>query len=124
MTPDNEIPEVWAGHINLNSDRLDESEAFMLEVGMRPIFKRDDTVILELPAGTHLVIHKVDSVTPGEASFDLMVNDLDTIHARLTKAGLNPSEIGPVPAHRAFTLTEPAGNVITVFDSHNSEFPV
>ena len=124
MTPDDEIPEVWAGHINMDTDKLDATEAFMLEVGMRPIFKRDDTVILELRAGTHLVLHKVDSVTPGDASFDLMVEDLDASHARMKAAGLNPSDIGNVPAHRAFTLTEPAGNVITVFDSRNSEYPV
>jgi hypothetical protein len=119
-----EKPEMWAGHVNMDTDKIAESEAFMLAVGMRPLFRRDDTIILEMRAGTHLVISLVDKVDPGEAKFDLMVEDLDATHARLTEAGLNPSEIGPVPAHRAFTLTEPAGNIITVFDSHNSEFPV
>ena len=124
MTPDNEKPELWAGHINMDTDKLDESEAFMLEAGMRLIFKRDDTVILEMRAGTHLVLSLVDKVEPGPANFDFMVEDLDATHARMKKAGLNPTEIGPVPAHQAFTITEPAGHVITVFDSHNSEFPV
>ncbi|TDI60176.1 MAG: glyoxalase/bleomycin resistance/dioxygenase family protein [Alphaproteobacteria bacterium] len=124
MDLETEKPVMWAGHVNMSTDKIDESEAFMLAVGMRPLFRRDDTVILEMRAGTHLVISLVDKVEPGPAAFDLMVEDLDAFHARLTDAGLNPSEIGPVPAHQAFTLTEPAGNVITVFDSHNSEFPV
>ena len=124
MTPDDEIPAVWAGHINMDTDQLRASADFFLEVGMRPVFENEIRVILELRAGTHLVLSQVEDFQPGPVSFDLMVEDLDATHARFTDAGLNPGPIGNVPAHRAFDLTEPAGNTVTVFDSHNTEFPV
>ena len=123
-TPDDQRPEVWVGHIVLPTDRLEESEAYLRAVGMRPILKNERLAILELRAGTHLLLRTGDEFEPGDAPFDLMVDDIDASHARMRALGLNPSEIADGRIHRSFTLTEPAGHRITVNSSHNSGLPV
>ncbi len=123
-TPDDERPEVWIGHIVLPTDRLEESEAYLRAVGMRPILKNESLAILELRAGTHLLLEKSDEVEPRDAPFDLMVDDIDAAHARMQALGLAPSEIRDGRVHRSFTLNEPAGHRITVNSSHASGLPV
>ena len=123
-TPDDERPEVWIGHIVLPTDRLEESEAYLRAVGMRPILKNESLAILELRAGTHLLLEKSDAVEPRDAPFDLMVDDIDAAHARMQALGLAPSEIRDGRVHRSFTLNEPAGHRITVNSSHASGLPV
>ena len=117
-------PDVWLGHISMTTSDLDASEAFMIAVGMRPLFHFEKRAILELRAGTHLIIEEVEGFSPGPADFDLMVDDLPATHARLTEAGLAPSPIKEGKVHDSFVLTDPSGTTITVNDSHNSEFPV
>ncbi len=123
-TPEDQRPEVWIGHIVLQTDRLEESEAYLRAVGMRPILRKESLAILELRAGTHLLLRSSDEVEAGDAPFDLMVDDIDAAHARMRALGLEPSEIADGRIHRSFTLTEPAGHRITVNSSHNSGLPV
>jgi hypothetical protein len=61
-----------------------------------------------------------DSVGPGDAAFDLMVDDLQATHRRYTSLGLAPSPIEARPTidHEVFTVREPSGHVITVFSTH------
>ena len=75
--------------------------------------------------GTHLILMRRDQVVAGDASFDLMVDDLHAAHRRFAALGLDPSPIEARPAidHEVFTVREPAGNVITVFSSHASGKP-
>jgi hypothetical protein len=117
-------PPLWVGHIHMESDRLDESHDFMIRLGMRPLFKNENVGVLELRAGTHLVLSRQESVEATEASFDLMVEDLDATHDRLADLGLSPSEISEGRIHRSFTVREPSGHVITFNSSHNSDHPV
>ena len=124
MDPADARPPVWVGHISLTTDRLAESHDFMVQLGMRPIVKRDDFAVLELRAGTHLVLAARDEIEPGNAPFDLMVEDLDATHERLTELGLSPSEIASGRIHRSFTVRDPCGHVITFNSSHVSEEPV
>ncbi len=65
-------------------------------------------------------------VVPGDAPFDLMVDDLYATHNLFTSLGLSPTPIEARPAidHEVFRLREPAGHVITVFSSHVSGNPV
>jgi len=112
------------GHIALSTDKLDASHAFMLALGMRPIARGEDFAVLELRAGTHLVLLRQEEVTPGPASFDLMVEDLDATHARLTAQGLAPSQISEGRIHRSFNVTDPCGHAITFNSSHVSDQPV
>ena len=117
-------PPVWVGHISLTTDRLSESHRFMVDLGMRPIAKGDDFAVLELRAGTHLVLVARDAVEPGAAPFDLMVEDLDATHRRLSGLGMSPSEISEGRIHRSFSVADPSGQVITFNSSHVSDRPV
>jgi catechol 2,3-dioxygenase-like lactoylglutathione lyase family enzyme len=112
------------GHISLTTDRLDESHQFMLALGMRSIARGDDFAVLELRAGTHLVLVRRDEITADAAPFDLMVEDLHATHARFSELGLQPSEISEGRIHRSFTVRDPGGLTITFNSSHVSDQPV
>jgi len=124
MTDPDPRPPVWVGHIRMTTDRLDASFDFMVKVGMRPLVKRDDFAVLELRAGTHLVLSGQDAIEPGEAPFDLMVEDLDATHAYLDGLGLEPSEISEGRIHRSFTVRDPCGHSVKFNSSHASGQPV
>lgn len=111
-------PPVWVGHITLETNRFEDSEAFMRELGMRSIVKRDGIAVLELRGGTHLVLRAKDEVTPQTAPFDLMYEDLEAIHEQLTVQGRQPSEITAGRVHRSFTVQDPSGHTITFNSSH------
>ena len=117
-------PPVWVGHIRLTTHRLAESHRFMVDLGMRPIVKGDNFAVLELRAGTHLILLQRDAVEPGAAPFDLMVEDLDATHRRLADLGLCPSDVSEGRIHRSFTVTDPSGHVVTFNSSHVSDQPV
>ena len=117
-------PPVWVGHIQLTTDRLAESHDFMVALGMRPIVKGDGFAVLELRAGTHLVLLEKPEVEPGAAPFDLMVEDLDATRTRLSALELFPSEITGGRIHRSFTVRDPSGQEITFNSSHVSDEPV
>lgn len=125
-----ERPPVWVGHVSMGTPALAESEAFMLRVGMRPVFRNADVVILELRGGTHLLLSKedapadADGAEPGDAPFDLMVDDLDATHASFAAQGLAPSSIERGRIHSTFTLTEPGGKRITFYSTHATGKPV
>lgn len=114
-------PPVWIGHVVMETDRLAETAQFMLTIGMRSVVQRPEVAVLELRGGTHLVLTPSTGTAPGEAPFDLMVEDLEATHRRFTELGLNPTPIGTASAnHRTFSVREPAGNIITFFSSHVS----
>ena len=123
---EHERPGVAVAHVVLETDRMEESSRFVRLIGMRSIFEGPEVSVYELRGGTHLILMRKDSVRPGAAPFDLMVDDLHEAHARFTRAGLQVSEIEARPAidHEVFTVREPAGHVITVFSSHVSGKPV
>lgn len=127
MTADSDQrPPVGIAHVVLYTDRLSETAAFMRTVGMRPVFDGPAMSIYELRGGTHLIMMKKEQITPGDAPFDLMVDDVRATHERFTSLGLNPSPIEARPqiGHEVFTVREPAGYVITFFSSHVSGKPV
>ncbi|MCG8428492.1 MAG: VOC family protein [Chromatiales bacterium] len=108
----------------LNTNRLAQSAAFMQQIGMRLIAQGEDYAVFELRGGTHLVLAVEDTFTPGEAPFDLMVDDLAATHAHFTALGLKPSVIEEGNIHSYFTVLEPAGNCIRFNSSHVSDLPV
>ncbi|MEZ5501040.1 MAG: glyoxalase/bleomycin resistance/dioxygenase family protein [Steroidobacteraceae bacterium] len=105
---------------------MEDSAHFMRIVGMRSIFDGAEVSVYEMRGGTHLVLMRKDSVSAGAASFDLMVDDLRTMHHRLVQHGLNPSPIEARPSidHEVFAVREPAGHMITFFSSHSSGQPI
>ena len=125
-----ERPPVWVGHVSMGTPALAESEAFMLQVGMRPVFRSPKFVILELRGGTHLVLSQEDApadgsgAEPREAPFDLMVDDVDATHAAFAAQGLAPSPIERGRIHDSFTLAEPGGSRITFNSTHATGQPV
>ena len=119
-------PAVWVGHVILETDRLEQSAAFMRTIGMRPVHEGPEVSIFELRGGTHLILTAKSDVVPGDAKFDLMVEDLRATHQRFTSLGLAPSPIEAVPAidHELFRVREPAGHLITFYSNHVSGRPV
>jgi hypothetical protein len=65
-------------------------------------------------------------VTPGDATFDLMVEDLHASHRHFMSLGLAPTPIEAVPSidHELFRIREPAGHLITFYSNHASGSPV
>jgi catechol 2,3-dioxygenase-like lactoylglutathione lyase family enzyme len=112
-----ERPPVWVGHVALSVRDLPRSVAFWTSIGMRPVGEDERVAVLELRGGTHLVLLTGDA-TPGDAPFDLMVDDLDAAHADWQTRGLAPSAITRGHIHDSFTVTDPDGYVVTVHNSH------
>jgi len=109
----------------METDRLEETADFMRKLGLRPIVQKREVAVLELRGGTHLVLIAKPEVTGGEASFDLMVEDLRGSHAKFVELGLSPAPIERIsPEHEGFKLKEPAGHTITVYSNHVSGQPV
>jgi hypothetical protein len=113
-------PPVWVGHVVLETDRLEESAQFMRTIGMRSVYQGSDVAIFELRGGTHLILIPKQEIVPGDASFDLMVEDLHATHQQFTSLGLAPTAIEAMPSidHELFRVREPAGHLITFFSSH------
>lgn len=119
-------PPVWVAHVVLETDRMEESARFMRTIGMRPVHEGPDVSVFELRGGTHLILLAKSKVVPGDASFDLMVEDLRATHQHFTSLGLAPTPIEAMPAidHELFRVREPAGHLITFFSNHVSGNPV
>lgn len=117
-------PPVWIGHIALTTDCLSEAYAFMQKLGMRGLMEMESMAILELRAGTHLILRQTTEHTPGLAPFDLMVEDLEATHAQLIERGLEPSAIEGGKIHQSFTVRDPSGHTIKFNSSHASDQPV
>lgn len=117
-------PEVWVGHVSMSTGKLAESREFMQQLGMRPMFNNEAVAIFELRGGTHLVLVADADAQPGDAPFDLMVEDLDATHAEFVSRGLVPSPVEHGRIHNSFTVTEPGGGRITVNSTHVSDLPV
>lgn len=119
-------PPVGVAHVVLETDRMKESGQFARAIGMRLIHEGPTVSVYELRGGTHLILMQKNTIVPGNAPFDLMVDDLHETHRLYASLGLAPSPIEARPAidHEVFFVKEPAGHVITVFSSHASGKPV
>ena len=119
-------PPLWIGHVVLETTRLEESAQFMITIGMRPVHRGSDVAIFELRGGTHLVLVLKNEVIPGDAPFDLMVEDIHATHKHFTSLGLAPTPIEAMPsvAHELFRVREPGGQHITFFSNHVTGNPV
>lgn len=125
MDQPDQRPAVWIGHVVLETSRLDDTEEFMRTIGMRPLVKRAEFAVLEMRGGTHLVlIAKADAII-GDATFDLMVEDIQATHQHFAELGFVPTPLEHVPPdHQRFYVNEPAGNRIAFFSNHVSGKPV
>lgn len=111
-------PPVWVGHVTLRTPDLDASEAFMKDLGLRPMFRSDEVAVLELRGGTHLVLLPDASAAPEDAYFDLMVEDVDAARASFEARGIEVTAMERGEIHDSFRVTEPGGNRIVVNSTH------
>lgn len=111
-------PDIWVGHVDMRTARLEESNAFMIQVGLRPITQNSKVAVLEFRGGTHIVLFQDDNAEAADVRFDFMVEDLDATYARFQDLGLPVSEIKTSRVHRSFVVTEPGGNRIVVNSTH------
>jgi len=125
MSEQDQRPAVGVAHVVLETDRMEDTAQFMRRIGMRPVSDGPQVSVYEMRGGTHLILMLKDTVVPGDASFDLMVDDLHETHRRFLSLGLAPSPIEALPAvsHEVFTVREPAGHVITFYSNHASGKP-
>ena len=123
---DDERPPVAIGHVRLSAADVKASTDYLVKLGLRPIFQREDFAVLELRGGTHLVLFPPDQpVSPGsKAPFDLMVDDVDDTHRQWTEMGLDPSAIKVGKIHSSFTVVDPSGHEITINSTHAGGRPV
>jgi catechol 2,3-dioxygenase-like lactoylglutathione lyase family enzyme len=111
-------PPVWIGHVLLTVSDVNRSADFWRDLGMREVERNPHVVVLELRGGTHLVLVPGTPPDDAHAPFDLMVDDLDAAHADWQARGLEPSPIERGRIHRAFTVRDPDGYVLTINSSH------
>ncbi len=119
-----ERPQVWVGHVTMATDKLVESNEFMIALGLRPIVLTENVAVLELRGGTHLVLLPTENPPKGSAPFDLMVEDLDATHRELTAKGLEPSAVEPGKIHSSFAVCDPSGQQVLFNSSHVGDLPV
>ncbi len=124
MTSIDERPDVWIGHVDLPTTDVEKSRDCLLKLGCRPIADLDGISILELRGGTHLVLIPSKDALPEAAPFDLMVEDLEATHRKLTELGLSPSDISSGRIHSSFTVVDPSGQSVVFNSTHVSDLPV
>ncbi len=118
MSDTDQRPLVWVGHVSLRVARFEESCDFLIWLGMREVMRNDRMAVLELRGGTHLVLMHDGEAVASAVGFDLMVDDLAAMHAKLATAGHDPSAIDEGRIHSSFEVVEPSGNTIKFNDSH------
>jgi len=111
-------PSVWIGHAVLTVGDVDRSAEYWRRLGMREVERNDHVAVLELRGGTHLVLVPGTPGDDADVPFDLMVDDLDEVHAEWKARGLDPSPIERGRIHAAFTMRDPDGYRVTVNSSH------
>ena len=124
MISDNQKPAVWVGHVAIHSNEVARSCEFMQNIGMRPIMLEEEFALLELRGGTHLALVSNPDSSLLRGSFDLMVEDLDAMHAQMVDLGYQPGAIDRGEIHDSFEVREPGGNVLLFNSSHVSDLPV
>jgi len=115
-------PPVAVGHVRINVKNLDPACDLLEQLGLRVIARRDSFAVMELRGGTHLIVNAGDHVIEIDqmAPIDLMVDDVETTHARYAEMGLGPSEITSGSIHSSFTIPFPDGYRLKITSSHTS----
>lgn len=112
-----ERPAVWVGRVAMPVSDPKRAHDHYVALGMRSVFANDDVAITELRGGTHLVLHR-GAVTPGDAPFDLMVDDIVAAHSRLLADGFSVTDIVRGNIHDSFEVTDADGMRVTFSSSH------
>ncbi len=117
-----ERPAVALGHVRLHTSDVTASRAFYEKLGMRYCMAWEGMAILELRGGTHLLLIEVDDQMQQllDPVFDLMVDDLNTYKDRLSKLGIETSDVTEhaVIHHQRVFVVDPDGHRIAIHSNH------
>ena len=111
-------PAIWIGHVDLSTTDLAGSEQFLIDIGLRFVFKTESMVIYELRGGTHILMFARDKVEEADARFDFMVEDVDAMRSTMQTKGYEVTELERGDIHDSFYVTEPGGNRVHVNSTH------
>jgi len=115
-------PPVWIGHLTQSVKNVSKMEAFYRKLGMRSILKRPSFSILELRAGTHILLFKKPKGS--DLKHDLMVEDVRRYHNSLKRKKIKVGRIMRGRIHDSFIIVSPDGTKIRVNSDHSSGRPV
>jgi catechol-2,3-dioxygenase len=132
--------ELAVAHLVLKVADLRSSCQFYSNLGTPPFYTDEETAIIELRGGTHLILLSVNSAA-GEGiaesltgqfhkrfseQFDLMIegkglDELKTYRSELISRGI---AAGAIPdetffGHHLFCIKDPDGNGVTIYTSHS-----
>jgi len=115
-------PPVAIGHVSLRVADVERAAAFYVELGLRPVLANDGMAILELRGGTHLMLFKAKRAprTGSVGSFDFMVDEVEALRARLTRAGVETSAPArdELSGHVWFEASDPDGHRLRIYSDH------
>ena len=117
---DTSRPVFAVGHMRMPVEDVHSAYDFFVRHGTRAILEREDFGILELRGGTHLILTQADeTIAEGQrAPFDLMVDDVDAVHAAFLDDGVEATDIERGEIHDSFRVTGPSGYSIPINSSH------
>jgi catechol 2,3-dioxygenase-like lactoylglutathione lyase family enzyme len=118
-------PSLAVAHVTLTVSDVARSHDFYRDLGLREVWRGPEMAILELRGGTHLLLFK-GAPSPGDAPFDLMVDDVEAFRAALQARGVEVSDVGhdERSGHAHIDMTDPDGYVLWVCSSHADGRPV
>jgi catechol 2,3-dioxygenase-like lactoylglutathione lyase family enzyme len=115
-------PLVAIGHVTLRVADVARAAAFYTELGLRLVMESPSLAILELRGGTHLMLFKARRAPKvGRVhSFDLMVDEVETLRTRLAQSGVETTEPADdqVSGHRWFQARDPDGHLLNIYSDH------
>lgn len=117
---DTSRPVFAVGHMRMPVEDVHSAYDFFVRHGMRAILEREDLGILELRGGTHLILTQADeTIAEGQrAPFDLMVDDVDAVHAAFLDDGVEATDIERGEIHDSFRVRGPSEYSIPINSSH------
>jgi hypothetical protein len=110
-------PGIWIGHAHMTVPDPTAAHDYYVALGARSVMCGDGFSLIEVRGGTHIEFGQ-GAHQPGDAPFDLMVDDLEVTHSSWVAAGHEVSEIISGEPHSVFVLTDLNGYRVIVYDSH------
>ncbi len=134
--------ELSPGHIIVLVENIKTSVSFYQSIGLQPYMQLETLAIIELRGGTHLIIAEQGSqatqgLTPSRyggqkkdknENFDFMIkghtqHDLDQFRTSIVAKGVAVTEIQEADfSHFTCSLTDPDGNNIFIYTSHEIKY--
>ncbi len=116
-------PRIAIGHVELAVTDVATATDFFLKLGLRHIYQEHDFAVLELRGGTHLVLEADEGVTPlgTTPTFDLMVEDIESMRTRCAEGGMNPTPLKSGQVHSSFEIKGPDDYTVTITSSHAAD---